>query len=52
MWHFTVLRCAGEHLNEVVVQRIVQLALKVPVKLRMFKIARMNGESIRVNRDG
>jgi len=43
------VRCADEHLDEVVVQAIVKLALKCPHKLRMLEIARMHIEVISVN---
>ena len=41
--------CADEHFDEVVVQAIVQLALKCPCKLRMLEIARMHIEIVRMN---
>src|SRR4029077_12624641 len=33
-----VLRCSDEHLNEVVMERIVELPLKLPLELRMVEV--------------
>ena len=43
---------AGKHLDEVVVQSVVQLALQMPCELRMIEIAGMNREHVGVNRYG
>jgi hypothetical protein len=47
-----VLRSADEHLDKIVVQRVVKLALKAPFKLRMIKIARMQIKIISMHRHG
>lgn len=44
-----VLRCADEHLDEVVVQRVEELPLEAPLKLRVVEIARMQIEVVRVH---
>jgi len=46
-----VLRRADEHLDEIIVQRIEELALKAPFELRIVEIARMKLEVVGVNRD-
>ena len=45
------MRRADEHLDEIIVQRIEELALKTPLKLRIVEIARMKLEVVSVNRD-
>ena len=44
------LRSTGEHLDQVVVQAVVELALETPFELRMFQVARMQVEVISVYR--
>ena len=44
-----VLRCADEHLDKIVVQRIVELPLETPFELCVIQVARMQFEGIRVN---
>ena len=46
-----VLRSADEHLAEIIVQRVVELALEAPFKLRVVEVARVQVEVIRVHRD-
>src|ERR1035441_1214124 len=46
-----ILRGAGKHFDEVVVQSIVELALQVPGELGMIEIAGMNREHVGVNRN-
>jgi hypothetical protein len=46
-----VLRGADEHFDEVVVQRVVELALEAPFELRVVEVAGMKVEIIRVHRD-
>ena len=45
------MRRADEHLDEIIVQRIEELALKAPFELRIVEIARMKLEVVGVNRD-
>jgi hypothetical protein len=45
------LRGTDEHFDEVIVQRVVKLALEAPFELRMVKVAGMQIEIIRVHRD-
>ena len=45
------MRRADEHLDEIIVQRIEELALKAPLELRIVEIARMKLEVVGVNRD-
>jgi hypothetical protein len=45
-----ILRGADEHLHEIVVQRVVKLALKAPLELRVVEIAGMQIEIVSVNR--
>jgi hypothetical protein len=47
-----VLRGANEHLDEVVVQRVIELALEAPFELGVVEVARMKIEIISVYRDG
>src|SRR5580700_4804117 len=47
----SVLRRADEHFYEVVVQRVVELALEAPFELRMVEVAGMEFKIIRVHRD-
>jgi len=47
-----VLRSADEHFDEVVVQRIEELALEAPFELRMVEVAGMELEVIGMDRDG
>src|SRR5215469_851798 len=49
---FAVLRRAGKHLDQVVVQRVVELPLKLPLKLRVIEIAGMQFVEIGVHRHG
>ena len=46
-----VLRRADEHLDEVVVQRVIELPLKAPLELRIVEIPRMQVEVIGVDRN-
>jgi len=46
------LRRAGEHLDQVIVQAIIELALEAPLELRMFQVARMQIEIISVHGHG
>ena len=43
------LRRGGEHFDEVVVQCVIELALKLPGELRTVKVAGMNLKYIRVH---
>ena len=47
-----ILRGAGKHFDEIVVQAVVELALKMPGELGMIEVAGMNREHVGVNRDG
>src|ERR1035437_339555 len=47
-----ILRSANEHLDEIVVQGVIELALKMPGELGMIEIAGMNWEYVGVNWDG
>jgi hypothetical protein len=47
-----ILRGADKHFDEVVVQRIVELALEAPFELRMVEVAGMEIEVISVHGDG
>src|SRR5271168_3332806 len=47
-----VLRGADEHFDEVVVQRVVELALEAPLELMVVEVAGMEIEVIGVDRDG
>src|SRR5208337_341644 len=47
-----ILRGAGKHLDEIVVQSVVELALKMPGELGTIEVALMNREHVGVNRDG
>ena len=47
-----ILRGADEHFDEVVVQRIIELALEVPFELRMVEVAGMELKVIGMDRDG
>ena len=47
-----VLRGADEHLHEVVVERIEELALEAPFELRMVEIAWVEVEIVGVHGDG
>jgi hypothetical protein len=47
----SVLWRANEHLDEVVVQGVVELALEAPFELRIVEIARMKIEIIGMNGD-
>jgi hypothetical protein len=47
-----ILRRADEHLDEVIVQGIEELALEAPFKLRVIEIARMEIEIIRMHGNG
>jgi hypothetical protein len=42
----------GKHLDEVVVQAIVELALQMPRELGMLKVAGMNWQHVSVDRNG
>jgi len=50
-WVF-ILRRANEHFDEIVVEAVVDLALKMPGKLRVIEIARMDCKGIRMHRHG
>jgi hypothetical protein len=50
--HLAVLRRADEHLDEIVVQRIVELALEIPGKLRVIEVSRMDLKLVGMHRDG
>src|ERR1039458_4098115 len=47
-----ILRSAAKHFDEIVVQAVVELALKMPRELRMIEVARMNWEHVGLTRDG
>src|ERR1035437_8748663 len=47
-----ILRGADKHFDEIVVQAVVQLVLKMPGKLGMIEVARVNRKHVGVNRDG
>src|SRR4029077_4382906 len=47
-----ILRRADKHFDEVIMQRIVELALEAPFKLRMVEVAGMEIEIISVHRHG
>src|ERR1019366_1622835 len=47
---FAVLRRAHEHLHQVIVQTVEELALKGPLELRVVQIAGMQLEVVRVYR--
>ena len=47
-----ILRRAGKHLDQIIVQAIVKLALECPFELGMVKIAGMHFEAVGVHRDG
>ena len=47
-----ILGCADEHLDKVVVERVVKLALEAPLKLRVVEIARVEIEVVDVHGDG
>ena len=49
--HGPVLGSANEHFYEVVVQCVVELALKIPRELRVIEVARMDLELVGVHRD-
>ena len=47
-----ILRRANEHLDQIVVQTIVQLTLKCPLELWMVEVARMKFEGVSMNWNG
>src|SRR5208282_401742 len=47
-----ILRGADEHFDEIVVQSVVKLALKMPSELRVIEVAIMNRKHVGVHRDG
>src|ERR1700738_2615644 len=47
-----ILRSADEHFDEVIVQGIVELALKAPFKLSIVEVAGMHIKIISVHRHG
>ena len=47
-----VLRGVEKHLDEVIVEGVVKLALEVPGKLRVIEIASVDLEDVGVHRDG
>ncbi|MGB9206173.1 MAG: hypothetical protein WCB94_19605, partial [Terriglobales bacterium] len=47
---FAVLRCADEHLDQIIVQAIEELALEGPLELRVVEIAGMQFEAVGVDR--
>jgi hypothetical protein len=46
-----VLRCADKHFNQIVVQAVIELALKTPFKLGMIEVPRVQVEVIGMHRD-
>ena len=46
------MRGVEKHLDEVIVEGVVKLALEVPGKLRVIEIAGMDGEDVGVYGDG
>ena len=44
-----ILRCADEHLDEIIVQGIEELALEAPFKLRVIEVAWMEIKIISVH---
>jgi hypothetical protein len=46
-----ILRSAGKHFDEIVVQSVIELALEMPRELGMIKIAGMDLEYVGVDRD-
>ena len=44
------LRCVGEHLDQVIMQAVVELALEGPLELRVIEVARVQLEIIGVHR--
>src|SRR5579859_254728 len=46
-----ILRRPNEHLHEVVVERVVKLALEAPLELRIVEVARMQIEIVGMDRD-
>jgi hypothetical protein len=47
----SVLRSAGEHFDQIVVQAVEELALEGPLKLRVVEVARMKFEIVGMNRN-
>ena len=47
-----ILRGAGKHFDEIVVQAVVELVLQMPGELRMIEVAGMDRKHVGVNRDG
>ena len=47
-----ILRRADEHLDEIVVEAVVDLALQMPGKLRVIEIARVDGKDILMHGHG
>ena len=50
--HGAILRSAAKHFNEIVVQAVVDLALKMPGELGLIEIAGVNGKHVGMNRHG
>src|SRR5437879_463105 len=48
---FSVLRRANEHLHEIVVERVIELPLEAPLKLRIVEVPRMQIEIVRMHRN-
>jgi len=44
--YVSILRCADEHFDEIVVQGVVKLALQMPGKLRVVEIAGMDRKHV------
>jgi hypothetical protein len=47
-----ILRSARKHFDEIVVQSVIELALKMPGELGMIEVAGMNRQHVGVNGDG
>jgi hypothetical protein len=47
-----ILRSAGKHFDEIVVQCVIELALQMPGKLGMIEVARMNREYVGMDWNG
>src|ERR1700704_4401720 len=48
----TILRSANEHFHEIIVQGVIELALKAPFKLSIVEVARVHVKIISVHRHG
>ena len=47
-----ILRSADEHFDEVIVQRVIELALELPRELRALEVAGMNRKNVHVHAQG